>query len=279
VGENTKIQWTDGGYTYNHWQGCARVSPGCDNCYMFRDMRRFGKNPDVVTLSSKQTFNKPLKWNREAKEAGQKKFVFLASWADFFSHEADEWRPEVWKIIKECDSLIFQILTKRHGRIKDHLPPDWGDGYQNVWLGVTAEDREWWDRRVRELRKVPALVRFVSYEPAIGSIAGASAEGIDWVIIGGESGSKSPDAEFKARPFNVQWALEAIDICRRDGAAPFVKQLGTKPYGPITMHITGGGEPDTTAHGTGEWTLRDSHGGDIEEWPEALRVREWPEKR
>lgn len=277
MGEKTGIQWTH--HTWNPWQGCARVSPGCDNCYMFRDMRRYGKNPDLVTLSSAQTFNKPLRWNREARSAGEVRRVFVASWADFFSAEADEWRPRAWEIIRECESLVFQVLTKRHGRIASHLPPDWDDGYPNVWLGVTAENREWWDRRVRELRKVPAAVRFVSYEPALGSIAGASAEGIDWVIIGGESGAKSADAEFRARPFDARWALEAIDICRRDGAAPFVKQMGTRPYGPIAMHITGGGQPDTMAHGVGEWTLRDSHGGDPEEWPEALRIREFPEVR
>lgn len=258
MGKRTGIQWTT--HTWNPWQGCARVSPGCDNCYMFRDMRRYGKNPDLVRLSSAQTFNKPLRWNRDARAAGERRHVFVASWADFFSAEADEWRPRAWEIIRQCESLIFQVLTKRHGRIAAHLPPDWGNGYPNVWLGVTAENREWWDRRVRALREAPARVRFVSYEPAVGSVEGASAEGIDWVIIGGESGAKNPAAEFPARPFDLAWAREALAICRRDGALPFVKQLGTLPM----------------EHGRVR-ALRDSAGGDMAEWPEDLRVREMPE--
>lgn len=276
MGEKTGIQWTH--HTWNPWQGCARVSPGCDHCYMFRDMRRYGKNPDVVTLSSKQTFQRPLRWNREAREAGEVRRVFVASWADFFSAEADEWRPRAWEFIRECESLVFQVLTKRHGRIAAHLPADWGDGYPNVWLGVTAESREWWDRRVRELRKVPARVRFVSYEPAIGSIAGASAEGVDWVIIGGESGARNPGAEFPAREFNLAWAYEAIEVCRRSGAAPFVKRLGTRP---VATPRDAGGFIRTCAGGD-PWpaqpvVLRDPAGGDIAEWPADLRVREWPE--
>jgi protein gp37 len=249
MGEKTGIQWTE--HTWNPWQGCQKVSPGCDHCYMFRDKKRYGQNPELVVLSSAQTFNKPLRWNREAKAAGEVRRVFVASWADFFSAEADEWRPRAWDVIRQCDSLVFQVLTKRHGRIAAHLPPDWGTGYPNVWLGVSAENREWFDRRVGALRKVPAARRFVSYEPALGSIEGASAEGIDWVIVGGESAP--------ARPFDVQWARDTIAMCRRDGAAPFVKQMGSVPVldgAPLK--------------------LRDPHGGEMDEWPEDVRVREFP---
>lgn len=283
MGDKSDIQWT--ARTYNPWQGCAMVSPGCDHCYMFRDMRRFGLNPDEVRRSATRTFNGPLRWQRDlakriadrdpetmAKKAAGEflpgQLVFLASWTDFFIAEADEWRPEVWEIIRKCPDLIFQILTKRHGRIEKHLPPDWGDGYPNVWLGVTAEDREWWDRRVGVLRDIPARVRFVSYEPAIGSIKGASAEGIQWVLIGGESAP--------GREFNIHWAKEAIDICRASGAAPFVKQMGSfpmmanyPPYDPIKQEWP-------AANGLVRLHLKDGHGGDINEWPEHLRVREWP---
>ena len=268
MNKTTGISWTD--HTWNPWQGCKMVSAGCAQCYMFRDMRRYGKNPDVVTLSKPQTFNNPLRWNAAAKAAGRIDRVFVASWADFFSAEADEWRPAAWSIMRGCDSLVFQVLTKRHGRIAKNLPSDWGPGgYPNVWLGVTAEDREWWDRRARALVQVPAAVRFISYEPALGSISGMSAAGIQWVIIGGESGAKSPAAEYRARPFDLAWAREAIAICRRDGAAPFVKQLGTLPYASVSE--------DTRGMGGVGLALRDPHGGDMSEWPEDLRVREWPE--
>ncbi len=257
MGEKTGIQWTD--HTWNPWQGCEHVSPGCDNCYMFRDMRRYGKNPERVVRSSPQTFNKPLRWNREAAAAGVRRRVFLASWSDFFIKEADPWRDEAWAIVKACTHLDFQVLTKRHGRIATHLPADWGDGYPNAWLGVSAENRLWWDLRVPVLRRIPAAVRFVSYEPALGSIAGADATGIDWVIIGGESAP--------ARPFEIRWAREAIVICRRDGAAPFVKQLGSEPR--VVLPEMHGGD-------LVKLRQKDGHGGDMSEWPEDLRVREFP---
>lgn len=251
MGDATDIAWT--GKTWNPWQGCQKVSPGCDDCYMFRDKTRFGQDPEKVVLSTSRTFNRPLVWNRDAAAAGRTDLVFLASWTDFFIKEGDEWRAQAWDIVRRCPNLIFQILTKRHGRIASCLPPDWSDGYPNVWLGVSAENAEWWDRRVAVLRDIPARTRFVSYEPAIGPIAGCSATGLDWVIIGGESG-------VSARPFDLDWAREAITICRRDGAAPFVKQLGAQPrQGPVALH------------------LRDTlHGGEWDEWPTDLKVREYP---
>jgi protein gp37 len=201
----------------------------------------------------------PAPLGRRCQGVGQRiDYVFVASWADFFSKEADDWRAEAWAIIKRCPNLIFQVLTKRHGRIADHLPPDWGDGYENVWLGVSAENAEWWDRRVPALNSVPAKVKFVSYEPALGSIEGCSAAGIDWVIIGGESGAD-------ARPFELRWAKTAIDICERDGAKPFVKQLGAFVKDDACLS-----EPlkDQRFY---RLILKDSHGGEEDEWPEWLR--------
>lgn len=140
MGDSSGIQWTE--RTWNPWQGCERVSPGCDNCYMFREMRRYGKNPDVVVRSSARTFNRPLAWERaalaciekaittartreELVDWGPRTLVFLASWSDFFIKDADPWRAEAWGIIKRCPSLVFQILTKRHARIAKNLPSDW----------------------------------------------------------------------------------------------------------------------------------------------------------
>ena len=281
MGENSGIQWT--GHTWNPWQGCDRVSPGCDHCYMFRDMARFGKDPEKVVRSSPYTFNRPIRWNREAKAAGRRDMVFLASWSDFFHKDADVWRPEAWEIIRECDSLIFQILTKRHARIAANLPADWGAGYPNVWLGVSAENRVWWDRRVPVLREVPARVHFVSYEPALGPLGiDADAAGIEWVIIGGESAP--------GRPFDIAWAREAIQICRRDGARPFVKQLGSYPFARLgkpgsmcPMHKSCDCEPPLLSlreprpiDGKVVW-IKDRAGGEMSEWPEDLQVREFPE--
>lgn len=264
MGDQSAISWTH--RTWNPWQGCERVSPGCDHCYMFRDMRRYGKDPDTVKRSAAQTFNKPLRWQREAEQGSDQRLVFLASWSDFFIKDADAWRAEAFDIIRRCPLLTFQILTKRHGRIAANLPPDWGAGYPNVWLGVTAEDREWWDRRVAVLRGISARTKFVSYEPAIGSIAGASAVGIDWVIIGGESAP--------GRVFPMEWATEALEVCRRDGAAPWVKQMGSKPTSDL-YRISHKG--DDRPRPDGFWRhLNHPHGADPSEWPEALRVQELP---
>ena len=259
MSDSTKIQWTD--HTWNPWQGCVHISPGCDNCYMYRDKRRYGQDPEAVVRSKPPTFDRPRRWNREASESGERRLVFTASWSDFFAREADAWRPDAWALIRECESLTFQILTKRHGRIAENLPDDWCEGYPNVWLGVSAEDAVWWNRRVKVLRDIPAAVRFVSYEPALGMLDPAvnSACGIDWVIIGGESGGR------EARPFDLFWARTALRICRRDGAAPFVKQLGSHVLGRAEV-----GGPLIRLR------TKDRAAGDPTEWPEDLRVREWP---
>lgn len=127
MGDKTAIQWTD--HTWNPWQGCTKVTAGCDHCYMFRDMRRYGKNPEAVVRSSDATFYAPL---RQPKKYTPGK-VFTCSWSDWFHPAADAWRDEAWAVIRQTPRLTYQILTKRPNRIAGHLPTDWGDGYPNVW--------------------------------------------------------------------------------------------------------------------------------------------------
>jgi protein gp37 len=245
---------------------------------MYRDKRRYGQDPETVVRSKPPTFNKPLRWEKEQAEMlsatgdiGRSEkhvedfgprvpgrpepgsLVFLASWSDFFIKEADEWRDEAWEIIRRTPHLIYLILTKRHGRIASNLPADWGDGYPNVRLGVSAEDRLWWDRRVDVLREIPSRGgKFVSFEPALGSPKGASLVGIDQVIIGGESAP--------ARTFKLEWAHEAIAIARRDGCMVFMKQYGSLPVDHDLRPIR----------------LKDAHGADPSEWEETLRIQEIP---
>jgi len=161
MGKHTNISWTTS--TWNPWQGCKKVSAGCQNCYMYRDKKRYGQDPSVVVRSKPPTFNKPLHWKEPAK-------VFVCSWSDFFIEEADEWRGEAWEIIKKCPHLIFQILTKRPERIKQCLPEDWGEEYSNVWLGVTAENQEMADLRIPLLLEIPATIYFASCEPLLERI-------------------------------------------------------------------------------------------------------------
>jgi protein gp37 len=257
MAEKTAIQWTDA--TWNPWRGCTKVTAGCDHCYMFRDQIRYGRDPEVVTRAAPATFNAPLKWERDLVSQARgaaitPRKVFTCSWSDWFHPHADEWRPEAWNIIRQTPHLTYQILTKRPNRIKHTLPADWGKGYPNVWLGATVES-EGQDWRVQYLREVPAAVRFVSYEPGIDRLVtaytqSARFDGVDWLIIGGESGGR------EARPFRLDWARGAVRYCRDVGIAPFVKQLGTV--------------------WAREHKAKDWHGGDWSEWPEDLRVREFP---
>lgn len=203
--------------TWNPWHGCTKVSAGCDNCYMFRDKQRYGQDPEVV-VRSKSTFTDPLKWQRK----GVTGLVFTCSWSDWFHIDADAWRDEAWAIIKQTPHLTYQILTKRPGRIARHLPADWGDGYPNVWLGISVETHMQ-RHRITVLQDTPARVRFISAEPLIGGYPLAGwLDGIHWVIDGGESG---PDA----RPADLDWFRQHRDECRVRGIAYFLKQLGGHP--------------------------------------------------
>jgi len=156
--KKTGIDWTD--YSWNPWQGCKKISPACDNCYMFTDKKRYGQKGSDIHKSAKATFNKPLKI-----EAGSK--VFTCSWSDFFLVEADEWRDEAWDIIRATPHLTYQILTKRPENIKDRLPKDWEESFSHVWLGVTAENQEQADVRIPILLDIPGSKRFISIEPML----------------------------------------------------------------------------------------------------------------
>lgn len=195
MADETGISWTDA--TWNPWLGCTKVSEGCDHCYMFREQRQYGNDPEVVRRS-KTKFNDPLKW----KDA---RLIFTCSWSDWFHVDADPWRDEAWDVIRRSPQHTFQILTKRPGRIARHLPDDWGDGYPNVWLGTSVETNEYLSR-VRVLREVPAALRFLSCEPLLGPLPDLDLEGIGWVITGGESGPGF-------RSIEVDWVRAIRDKC------------------------------------------------------------------
>lgn len=259
MADNTKIEWTD--HTWNPWHGCIKISPGCKLCYMYTEKKMYGQDPTKV-VRSKTKFHDPLKWKESA-------MVFTCSWSDFFIEQADEWRPEAWEIIRQTPHLKYQILTKRPERIASHLPADWGKGYPNVWLGVSAENQQYADERIPKLLAVPATIRFVSAEPLLGPLdllnylcfecrdpkensGWHERPMLDWVIVGGESGRG-------ARPMQIRWAEQIADQCKSSGTAFFMKQFGSKPESNgLPIIIT-------------------RKGGDPAEWPEYLRIREFPE--
>lgn len=209
---NSKIEWTND--TWNPWQGCQKISPGCKFCYMYRDKKRYGQDPKTVVRSSPATFNAPL-----TKLRGP--LVFTCSWSDFFIEQADEWRKEAWDIIRQTPHLTYQILTKRPENIGERLPSDWGNGWSNVWLGVSVESANYYSR-LDTLLTIPAAVHFVSYEPALGPVNFAPwlANGLDWVISGGESDFKNP------RPADTDWFRSVRDECLNFKIPYFHKQNG-----------------------------------------------------
>lgn len=276
MAEKTKIQWTD--HTCNFWVGCERVSPGCTNCYMFRDQKRYGNDPSVVRRTKPATFNKPLLWSKKL-EPGEQRRVFTCSWSDFFIKEADEWRPDAWDIIRKTPNLIYQILTKRPGLIAKRLPKDWGNGWDNVWLGVSAEDQQWFDRRWSALERIPAKTRFVSYEPALGPVSvrdflakpgNGHCEVPDWVIVGGESGGG-------ARHFDPAWADTIIQEGDDLGFKTFVKQVGKCPILREEDGWPKGTKPIfKEGYNLAFAKLNDKKGGNMDAWPESIRRRDYP---
>jgi protein gp37 len=181
---------------------------------MFTEQRRYGLDPTVVTRT--KTWGQPKKWQKEAAATNTKQMVFTCSWSDFFIEQADPWRDEAWKVIKNCPNLIFQVLTKRPELIQSRLPADWGTGYDNVGLGVSVENDKYLGR-VDLLRQIPAKIHFISAEPLLGSIKDIDLTDIEWLIAGGESGPNF-------RIMDLQWAREIRDKCVANGVAFFYKQ-------------------------------------------------------
>lgn len=221
----TSIEWTDA--TWNPVAGCTIVSPGCTNCYAMRMAARLeamgvekyagltrksggrAKWTGLIKLDE-NALKAPLGWSKPRR-------VFVNSMSDLFHPGVPlSFIRKVWRVMKRTPRHTYQILTKRPdimalatGRL-ERLP--------NVWLGTSVESTDLLNR-IDQLRGVNAAVRFVSFEPLIGSVASADLTGIHWAIIGGESGPK-------ARPMDPIWVDEIERACRAAGAAFFFKQWG-----------------------------------------------------
>jgi protein gp37 len=246
MGEETKIEWTD--HTFNPWIGCQKVSPGCDHCYAetknnFRKWNGGTWGPRAPRkLTSKTNWKLPFRWERQAVKAGERRRVFCASLADVFDNKAPEGAREgLFKVIRLTPNLDWLLLTKRPENIRKMLPSDWRNGYENVWLGTTAEDQDWYNHRWSILRTIPAKAWFISYEPALGAL---DLDGLwsvgrpfpDWIICGGESGGR-------ARYMDPHWAYDLRDQCRRLDVAFFMKQMTKRAPIPIDLLIREFPEP------------------------------------
>ncbi len=288
----TSIQWTDRSANpirVQHrktgkvgWH-CVKTSPGCSACYSEAINRRFGTGLPFSRRSTEdvEVFfdTRPMEAILKLRKKGQK--IFLCDMTDLFGDfVADSFIDLAFTYMAMAKDQVFQVLTKRidraahYFREADHpfsaprsVPP-------NVWIGCSVEDQQRADERIPELLKIPATVRFLSVEPLLGPInLGLWRVDIPkhreswptervrnfWTIIGGESGPK-------ARPCDMAWIRSIVEQCREAGVPAFVKQMGAYPV-------------DDSVHGERKTTvvLRDSKGGDWDEWPEDLRIREFPE--
>lgn len=216
MAQDSKIGWTD--HTHNFWWGCHKVSEECRHCYIAGIMRRGGYEPFHGPMKTKSWTN-PSRWQRDAERLGRRYRVFTCSMSDFFHPEADQWRPEAWDVIRNCANLDWLILTKRPELIRDRLPKDWGAGYSNVWLGVTAGCRKSL-KRVEILSSIPAAVRFISAEPLLEKLdLRRSLQCMDWVITGCERAKKGV-----RRLMELDWIRDIDNQCVSAGVPHFFKQ-------------------------------------------------------
>lgn len=246
MGENSAISWTD--HTMNFWLGCMKVSEGCRNCYAetlmdkryhrveWGQMKTDETAPSVGTRSLTSVANrrKPFTWQRKAAEFyavhGRRQLVFCSSLSDVFDNQVPrEWRAELCGTIDATPDLDWLLLTKRPENILKFIPDHWKKGLpSNVWMGTTCEDQAAYDRRWPILREVPASVRFISYEPAIGPLRLPYIPGRDsyhdysaqpsWIICGGESGKGF-------RAMQEQWAEDIMADCECRRIPFFMKQV------------------------------------------------------
>jgi len=253
MGDRSAIQWT--GSTWNPTTGCDQISPGCDNCYalalaarlqaMRQPKYQHDGDPRTSGPGFKLTVHEaaleiPTRWRAP-------RLIFVNSMSDLFHDDVPtEFIQRVFDVMRETPRHTYQVLTKRSKRLAALAADlEWP---ANVWMGVSIENDRY-TFRARHLTTVPAAVRFLSCEPLLGALPSLDLAGIDWCIVGGESGKH-------ARPLDLDWIREIRSKCAVSGTALFVKQLGTAWAADAGFGRT--------------------HGGDILQWPADLQVREMP---
>jgi protein gp37 len=214
----TQIEWTDA--TWNPVTGCTKITRGCDFCYAERLSERFRGIPghsfqngfDLTLMPGR--LQQPLQWR-------QPKRIFVNSMSDLFHKQIPRtFVDAVFDTMEAASWHTFQILTKRSSLMVRYLRDRYSDGVapSHIWLGISVEDRKN-TVRLKHLHAAQASVKFVSFEPLISPVGTVDLKGIDWAIVGGESGPK-------ARPMAEEWVLEIRDQCRSAGVAFFFKQWG-----------------------------------------------------
>lgn len=224
----TQIEWTDA--TWNPVAGCSIVTAGCTNCYAMEMAKRLeamgvdkyakltrntGKRTvwNGVVREDREALSIPLRWRKSRK-------IFVNSMSDLF-HErvSDAFISDVWQVMRRTPHHHYQILTKRPERMAKLVATSIGETLPNVWLGASIENADVVER-IGHLRRAPAAIRFISFEPLIGAVGSVDLSDIHWAIVGGESGKS-------ARPIREEWIDEIHLQCLSAGTAFFFKQWGT----------------------------------------------------
>lgn len=252
------IQWTDA--TWNIARGCTKVDEDCKFCYMYRESMDSTRYDPLQIVRTKGVFKLPLTIKEPSK-------IFTCSLTDFFHEAIDPYRNEAWDIIRKCPQHIFQILTKRPERIVGQLPEYWDEIRDRVWLGTSVGSQKGIQRVNDLVSPIQPGIKFLSLEPLHGEVILPFEEYvdmghkvhnlIDWVIVGGESGNDT--GKYRYRPCELEWIKKIVDDCTRYGIPVFVKQMGTYLSKQLKMS--------------------DRHGGDIDEFPAGLRIRQFPVTR
>ena len=211
---NSKIEWTEN--TWNPITGCTKISEGCENCYACQMVLRLQKMGSVkyengfrLTLHE-NSLNEPYAWKKPAR-------IFVNSMSDLFHADVPiDYIQKVFTVMNANPQHIFQILTKRSSRFDEIVPHVIWTG--NIWLGVTVENSNH-KSRIDELRTVPAKVKFISFEPLLNDIGKIDFTGVDWAIVGGESG-------WHARPMEQAWVLRIKEQCEHQNVLFYFKQWG-----------------------------------------------------
>ena len=227
MSDGSAIEWTDA--TWNPVRGCTKVSAGCALCYAERFSERFRGVPnhpfeqgfDLRLVPEK--LDQPRRWRRPRR-------IFVNSMSDLFHPGVPESHiAKVGQVMSEVRRHTYQVLTKRHERMREKLngPLSWMGELPNVWYGVSVENRRQGLPRLDALRDIPARLRFASIEPLLEDLGDFDLSGIDWVIVGGESGPG-------ARAMEEAWVRGVLRQCRRDGVPFFFKQ-----WGGVRKHLNG----------------------------------------
>jgi len=214
LGTNTSIEWTD--TTWNPVTGCTKISPGCTHCYAERmsiRLKAMGQRNYVngfeVALHE-EALALPLKWKKPQS-------IFVNSMSDLFHDDIpDDFIHRAFEVMRIADWHQYQVLTKRSKRLLELSPAiDWGG---HIWMGVSVESPDYF-LRIDHLRETGAKIKFLSLEPLLAPLPNMDLTGIDWAIVGGESGPG-------ARPVEESWVLDIRDQCKASGVAFFFKQWG-----------------------------------------------------